>query len=81
MKQKFLSMCLALVMILTAVLGIAPQSVVQAADLPETIVVKGGDVKPTSDGSYAINVATEQAQNGEEVNYCQITGTQYSNGL
>lgn len=73
MKQRFLSLCVAIVMILTTVLGVVPAPAVQAAELPETIVVKG-------DRMQAKHGDTTIGEESNGVKYLHIDSTQWANG-
>lgn len=83
MKQRFLSLCVAIVMILTTVLGVVPAPAAQAAELPDTIVVTGGDAQENVDGTTWNEAVkgTDTDSEGNEVSYCQMTEGKYANAL
>lgn len=86
MKQRFLSLCVAIVMILTTVLGVVPAPAVQAAE-PTQIVVKGGDaLEKIGEGEgeitpNGVTMGQEEASDGNEVSYCRMTDSTYANAL
>ncbi|MCI8634751.1 MAG: hypothetical protein HFJ05_04000 [Eubacterium sp.] len=76
MKEKFLSLCLSFVMLLTAVTGAVPAAAVRAAQLPETIVVKGSAVE----AKWLTENGTDTYGDGKEAEYLKVSSGQYANG-
>ena len=79
MKQKFLSMCLALVMVLTAVLGMAPGMAAWAAE-PESYTFEvEAELGAEGNGQWNTSVGEETDSEGNEVTYASFPG-QWNNG-
>lgn len=76
MKQKLISLYVAIVMILTTVLGVVPAPMVQAAELPGTIVVTGDQIE----GKYLTDSGTDTYGEGKTANYLHIQTGQWANG-
>lgn len=81
MKQKVLSLCLAIVMILTTVVGTAPANVVQAEEPlgPITFEVEG-ELGVEGSGAWEVSTGKELDKEGNEVGYLQVSTTRYANG-
>lgn len=88
MKQKILSFCMAMIMLLSPVLSALPVIETEAAETdeavqPKVITVSGADVQEQV-GSVTWNGAvkgTETDSEGNEVSYCHLTDSMYANGL